>query len=353
MEAVKLGQRQIFLMKKENLTKRVQLFYAKNKNMEHFIQYMVAILVRDSLSKGTFTEPLKNLIREVYLTLEPNDTMRQYSPFFKAFFNGSEWKQLIKKLFKNESAYFAYTEEARLYSSYLEESGTLNNRREGLIYHVETIFEDAEGKKHKLTIPDTDPTKDEALTANILRTLSTLTVFETGGVRKFVEFISYKTPGMTIATAFNSRKAEKAAQAAKEEKDEAGTVSQGAKQDSAEKKAVQKAADRNAKIPSLINDYKTNKAAKMEPSVKESSDKNDTATTTSEKSALSSNTDQAAEETSREKSNKPDLSSLTSDNAPNLFGKVRSQIKKGREDRRLKREIDKLMGNKKKKKKRK
>ncbi|MGX6502173.1 hypothetical protein, partial [Enterococcus raffinosus] len=222
IEAVKLGQRQIFLMKKENLTKRVQLFYAKNKNMEYFIQYMVAILVRDSLSKGTFTEPLKNLIREVYLTLEPNDTMRQYSPFFKAFFNGSEWKQLIKKLFKNESAYFAYTEEARLYSSYLEESGTLNNRREGLIYHVETIFEDAEGKKHKLTIPDTDPTKDEALTANILRTLSTLTVFETGGVRKFVEFISYKTPGMTIATAFNSRKAEKAAQAAKEEKDEAG-----------------------------------------------------------------------------------------------------------------------------------
>lgn len=158
---------------------------------------------------------------------------------------------------------------------------------------------------------------------------------------------------MTIATAFNSRKAEKAAQAAKEEKDEAGTVSKRTKQDSTDKKTVQKATDRNAKIPSLINDHKTNKAAKLEPSVKESSDKNDTATNTSEKSALSSNTHQAAEETSREKLNEPDLTSSTSDNAPNLFGKVRSQIKKGREDRRLKREIDKLMGNKKKKKKRK
>ena len=77
MEAVKLGQRQVFLMKKESLTKRVQMFYEQTKNIEQLIQYMVAILVRNALNQGIFTEQLKELVREIYLTSEPNDTLRQ------------------------------------------------------------------------------------------------------------------------------------------------------------------------------------------------------------------------------------------------------------------------------------
>lgn len=358
MDAVKLGQRQIFLMKKENLTKRVQDFYTKNQNIEHLIQYMVAILVRNSFSKGTFTEQLKDLIREVYLTLEPNDTMRRYSPFFKTYFNGSEWKELVKKLFKNKENYFAYTEEARFYTNFLEQAGTLTNCREGLVYHVESVFEDADGKKHKLTIPDVAPTKDEELTANILRALSTLTVFENAGVRKFVEFVSYKTPGLTIASSYNNRKVEKAAelQASTAEKQPVETTAKNLQPEKEPKQGTKKTENQTVVAEAPPNqtkktyseeslsewvalsqkDSNSNRAA--EPPENPTSDKLD---------------EQSTADTSKKKRRKSTGAPQKPDASYNRFGKSKTQIDNDRKNRYLKREVDKQNGKKKRKKKRK
>ena len=371
-----LGQRQIFLMKKENLAKRVQNFYETNKNSEHLIQYMVAILVRNALSQGTFTEQLKDLIREVYLTTEPNDTMRQYSPFFKTCFNGGEWKTIIKKLFKKESNYYAATEEARFYNNYLEKQGTLDNRREGLVYHVESIFEDASGKKHKLTIRDTDPTKDEELTANILRTLTTLTIFENTGVRKFVELISYKTPGVVIATAYNCRKEEKAAaQASLDEKDSIEASPKVSQRKIIEKQAVQNGPAKSGAGQTLLAERDPDKKQNAEITpvneglpetpltecvaspTSQDTKRTRNKSTSSSKDDLSDNRNlpkpQSIKGDSKKKSTNAAALIQKPDTAYKRIGKTAEQIAKGREDKRIKREVDRLNGKKKKKKKKK
>jgi len=370
MDAVKLGQRQVFLMKKENLTKRVQAFYDQTKNIEHLIQYMVAILVRNALSQGVFTDQLQELIREVYLTSEPSDTLRQYSPFFKRCFSGGEWKELIKKMFKNESTYFDNTKEARFYNNYLEKEGTLNNRRAGLVYHVESIFEDAAGKKHKLTIPDTDPTKNEEQTENILRTLSILTVFENDGVRKFVEYVSYKTPGITIASAHNSRKEKKAeaAQTPKTEKDTMIASAQAPQEEKKQKQSVQKASGKNETGQILPSDRKSDddKALIEELTPAEQPDNRTSSAKKAESSSENEsaspvnpptsgkNEDQAkAQPAAKKKSDKPLDLPKKPDTSHMRYGKSKEQVEKERENRRLQREVAKQNGKKKKKKKRK
>ncbi|MDT2600867.1 hypothetical protein P7D85_13865 [Enterococcus hulanensis] len=367
MEAVKLGQRQVFLMKKESLTKRVQMFYEQTKNIEQLIQYMVAILVRNALSQGIFTEQLKELVREIYLTSEPNDTLRQYSPFFKHCFSGGEWKELIKKMFKNESTYFASTKEARFYNNYLGKDGTLNNRREGLVYHVESVFEDAAGKKHKLTIPDTDPTKNEEQTENILRTLSILTVFENAGVRKFVEYVSYKTPGMTIASAHNSRKEQKAAAAEATDDTEKSTP----QQENPQKQSVHSTSVKNETGQILSTDRKsgddkalieelspTERLGNRAPSAKkaekaETSSKNESASPVNPPTSGKSKDEAKAQPAAKKKSNKPLDLPKKPDTSHMRYGKSEAQIEKERENRRLQREAAKQSGKKKKKKKRK
>ncbi|MGG5370257.1 hypothetical protein [Enterococcus sp. AZ196] len=363
MDAVKLGSRQIFLMKKESLTKRVQDFYASTKNNERLIQFMVAILVRNSLSQGIITEQLKELIREVYLTAEPNDTMRRYSPFFKRCFSGSEWKGLIKKLFKNESNYFANTEEARFYNNYLENEGTLKNHREDLIYHVESVFEDAEGKKHKLTIPDTDPTKSEEQTVNILRTLSLLTVFENAGVRKFVEYVSYKTPGLTIASAHNSRKEKKAAQAS-QTKNVTEAAAQAPQQEKEQKQFVQSIANKKETGQLLPADCETHHTqAHREELHSEAQDDtrdsvpetngNDSAPPMSSPTSDGKKGQENLQPATKKKPNKTAELPKRPDTSYMRYGKSEAQIEEERENKRLQREADRKNGKKKKRKKRK
>lgn len=313
MEAVKLGQRQVFLMKKESLTKRVQMFYEQTKNIEQLIQYMVAILVRNALSQGIFTEQLKELVREIYLTSEPNDTLRQYSPFFKHCFSGGEWK------------------------------------------------------KHKLTIPDTDPTKNEEQTENILRTLSILTVFENAGVRKFVEYVSYKTPGMTIASAHNSRKEKKAATAEATDDTEKSTP----QQENPQKQSVHSTSVKNETGQILSTDRKsgddkalieelspTGRLGNRAPSAKkakkaETSSENESASPVNPPTSGKSKDEAKAQPAAKKKTNKPLDLPKKPDTSHMRYGKSEAQIEKERENRRLQREAAKQSGKKKKKKKRK
>ena len=205
MNVAKLAERQLFLMKAENLEKRVRAYYAQTQDVDSLIEYGVAILVRSFFCMGSFSELIQDLIQEVYLTVEPTAVMRQYLPYFEDYFTENEWQTIVNRLFGNHTTYLAQTEEARVNKGYLEQTGTLDNRIEGLVYRVEAVFEDTIGKKHKLTIRDTDSTFNEAQTIQVLNILTTLSIFDTADVRKYETYVSYQTPGKIIATSHNSR----------------------------------------------------------------------------------------------------------------------------------------------------
>lgn len=201
----KLAERQLFLMKIENLSKRVRGYFAQTQDVDSLIEYGVAILVRNFFCMKAFPDLIMDLIREVYLSAEKTNTMCYYLPYFQEYFSAEEWETLIKRLYGSRSHYLAQTIEARMYKSFLEQEGTLDNRIEGLVYRVEAIFEGDDGKKHKLTIRETDSTIDEELTITILNILTTLSIFKVEGGQKFATYVSYKTPGTTIASSNNSR----------------------------------------------------------------------------------------------------------------------------------------------------
>ena len=205
MNVAKLAERQLFLMKAENLEKRVRAYYAQTQDVDSLIEYGVAILVRSFFCMGSFAELIQDLIQEVYFTVEPTAVMRQYLPYFEDYFTENEWQTVVNRLFGNHTTYLAQTEEARVNKGYLEQTGTLDNRIEGLVYRVEAVFEDTIGKKHKLTIRDTDSTFNEVQTIQVLNILTTLSIFDTADVRKYETYVSYQTPGKIIATSHNSR----------------------------------------------------------------------------------------------------------------------------------------------------
>lgn len=87
MDVAKLGQRQLFGMKKENLFKRVLRSFEQNQQVAEVVEYLVAILVRHSLCVSDFSlQPLKELIHELFLSATPNDTLRQHCVYFQHFF---------------------------------------------------------------------------------------------------------------------------------------------------------------------------------------------------------------------------------------------------------------------------
>lgn len=207
MEMKKLGTRQLFLMKRDTLEKKMLAYFEATKDSDTLIQYLVAVMVRHALHlTDAFSFLCKDVLRDILLSTEPTETMRLFMPLFKDYFNENEWEMLIKKMYRNESNYFQQTQEMRRLKNLMEKAGTLSLYREGLVYHIESFFVDALGKRHKLTIREVDPNKEEMVVVGLLSILTKLTIFEVDGVRKFVAFVNYKGGGNIETTAYDTRK---------------------------------------------------------------------------------------------------------------------------------------------------
>ena len=318
MDVAKLGQRQLFLMKWENLEGRILKRFEQSQNVSEVIEYLVAVLVRSALCSRVISETLQALIRELFLTSEPSDTLRRYAPYFEKYCEKSEWKTIIKRLFRNEADYLACTKEARGYKAYLIKEGTLDIRQENHAYIVESFFEDMNGKRHKLTIREVDPNKAAPVVTKLLQILTTLTIFETNGVRKFVKFINYEGSGKIITTAYDTR-LEEAEESAQEQSDKTAS-----------------------------DDTKTGASSKKAENVNQLANERKQTTTPQDKANV---TPTPAASKPKSKSKKPSKTPKKSDTAYLRYGKTNEQIDKEREKRRLEREKNKLMGKKKKKKK--
>ncbi|OTO21930.1 hypothetical protein [Enterococcus sp. 3H8_DIV0648] len=320
MDVAKLGQRQLFLMKWENLEGRILKRFEQSQNVSEVIEYLVAVLVRSALCSRAISETLQALIRELFLTSEPSDTLRRYAPYFEKYCEKSEWKTIIKRLFRNEADYLACTKEARGYKTYLIKKGTLDIRQENHAYIVESFFEDMNGKRHKLTIREVDPNKAAPVVTKLLQILTTLTIFETNGVRKFVKFINYEGSGKIITTAYDTRLEE---------------VEESAQEPSAEKAS---------------NETKTGASSKKNGNLNQLANERKQATTPQDKTNVTPTPATAA---SKQKPNakNPSASPKKTDPAYLHYGKTTEQIEEAREERWLERQKNKILGRKKRKKK--
>jgi len=298
-------------MKWENLEGRILKRYEQSKNVSEVIEYLVAVLVRSALCSRAISDTLQALIRELFLTSEPNDTLRRYAPYFEKYCEKNEWKTIIKRLFRNEADYLACTKEAHGYKEYLIEEGTLDIRLENHAYIVESFFEDMNGKLHKLTIREVDPNKAAPVVTQLLQMLTTLTIFETNGVRKFVKFINYEGSGKIITTTYDARLEEV---------------------DSSDESTSD---DTNSSKKTDNSNQSANKSEHLTKQTTTPQDKgNVTPTPTASKP--------------KSKAKKPSKNSQKSDTSYLRYGKTIEQIKEAREKRRLERKKNKLLKKKKK-----
>ncbi|WP_171005014.1 hypothetical protein, partial [Enterococcus hulanensis] len=210
------------------------------------------------------------------------------------------------------------TKEARGYKEYLVKEGTLDIRQENHVYIVESFFGDMNGKRHKLTIREVDPNKAAPVVTKLLQILTTLTIFETNGVRKFVKFINYEGSGKIITTAYDTRMEESAQESSNE------TASNDTKTGASSKK--------------------TNKSAN------ESKLLTKQAATPHNKTNVTPTPATAA---SKQKPNakKPSATPKKTDPAYLHYGKTTEKIEEAREERWLERQKNKILGRKKRKKK--
>lgn len=192
MTSQKLNQRQIFGMKKENLAKKNNQYYTETRDLASVLEYIVAILVRNALVTSDFSLFMNELVKELYLSAEPNEVLRRMSPYFQDYFTKREWDAVIKRLFKSKTNYFQNTKTARENHKHLTKPNTKKVPLDDRQVAIESVFQDANGKNHKWTLRDADPLKEKKDFEPILAILTTLSIFENNGVRRFVQLVGSK-----------------------------------------------------------------------------------------------------------------------------------------------------------------
>ena len=198
MEIKQLTRRQLFTMKnRKNLETKVRKFWEATKNADLVVEYIVAIIVRNALVASDFSLPCQDVVRDLLFQAEPSETLRQFSPFFKDYLDESEWSNVIKRLFKNENAYYKATKKMRVHKNSLKNLGSAVLVDNYDSYTLVSIFEDTNGKKHTWKLRDADPSNTLEETRGILRILTTLTIFEKGDVRQFAKFLDCEFRGTT------------------------------------------------------------------------------------------------------------------------------------------------------------
>ncbi|MFR3683729.1 MAG: hypothetical protein ACLTXM_01635 [Enterococcus sp.] len=202
-----LNERQLFQMKRVNLEKRIAHYYSETRDSEAVIEYGMAILVLNAITMTNYSFVCKDLIKEIFLTSEPTDKMRNFCLYFYDFFEYNEWENIRDRLFKSRAEFSEWTRMIRpetkyvraasaptnkkkdwLYENYwIEEENRPEKERYSYAYH--TVFRDEHGKKHKLKFQNADISIPRKKLLELLEILTKLTIFEKNGVRRFAEVV--------------------------------------------------------------------------------------------------------------------------------------------------------------------
>lgn len=189
--------RHLFGMKRKTLEAKIISYFDYSQDVAAILQYLVVVMLRNSLVVGDFSFLCQELICDLFLVAEPSDTLRKYCGYFKDYFkNESDWETVIGRLFVDKEEYAHFAKEARSYKKLLDTPGKGSCKHPELALRIVSVFEDAEGKKHTLTIRDADETRTKTEVYRILEILTTVTIFSTNdGVRRFVRLVKASRPG--------------------------------------------------------------------------------------------------------------------------------------------------------------
>lgn len=182
-----LSQLQLFVTKRERLEKAIMKAYTDSQDADTVIQYVVAVLIRNALCISDFSYICKDLVREILLFAEPSDVLRKFTPLFRDFFDsGKEWEQVTKRLYKKTKEYHRYNNRVSECKKYLFAKTTPIEELNGQQYKLVSTFEDAVGKIHTWSLRDADKNTSAMKIDAVLELLSSLTIFEKDGVRRFM-----------------------------------------------------------------------------------------------------------------------------------------------------------------------
>lgn len=212
-----LQERQLFQMKRESLEERIHQYYDETHNADVVIEYGMALLVRNAMMMKDYSFMCKDLIKEIFLTSEPTDKMRDFCLYFYDYFEYSEWEIVRDRLFKNRAAFSELTRHIRPDMKYFRavSAPTFDKFDEILAYATRDLgqesqvkafeqkddfsftfkaaYKDENGKTHMLTFSrnaDISKSPDELFT--LLEILTRLTIFEKDGVRRFRDIMDDK-----------------------------------------------------------------------------------------------------------------------------------------------------------------
>jgi len=187
MQTKPLSQITLFTMGRANLEKRLAKFYEDSSDADSTLQYLVAVLVRQCLCISDFSDFCGDLVREILLFAEPSDVLRKLAPLFRApFKSGKEWEAVTRRLYKNKNEYHRYNNRVSDNKKYLFSATTPAEKMDGQ-YKIVSTFEDAVGKIHTWSLRDADSESSGMKIDAALELLSSLTIFEKDGIRRFVK----------------------------------------------------------------------------------------------------------------------------------------------------------------------
>ncbi|MGG5369879.1 hypothetical protein [Enterococcus sp. AZ196] len=199
-----LNERQLFRMKRKNLEKRINQYYLETQDIETVLDYSLAVLVFNGITMDNYSFVCKELIKEIFLTSEPSDKLRDYCLYFYDFFEYEEWETVRKRLFKSRAAFSEHTRGIRPETKFVRaESAPTIMKKEWLHehylddkvekdrydYYYEAIFKDEQGKKHKQKFQNADISMPSNRLSTLLTILTRLTIFEKNGIRRFYEVV--------------------------------------------------------------------------------------------------------------------------------------------------------------------
>ncbi|MBO1306455.1 hypothetical protein JZO70_09800 [Enterococcus sp. 669A] len=187
-----LNQPQIFNLKRRGLETRIKNNFETVNNPAYLVESAVAIMVRNALSSEDYSGIARDTMREVFLTSDPQKlvSVRHLCVYFEEYFSQDEWNTVIGRLFKNQQEYLELTAAARS-NHHLHRMLHSGSREATELMNIATVYRDANGKKHRFTIKDTDPCYSVEETTELLSIFTNLTIFEKDGVRRFTELVRY------------------------------------------------------------------------------------------------------------------------------------------------------------------
>ncbi|MGM0341398.1 hypothetical protein [Enterococcus sp. AZ007] len=190
-----LTQMQLFVTKRDALEQKIISYFEHTKNVSFVIQYAVAIMIKNALVLSDYSDFLKELVRELFLTAEPSDVLRKNLPYFKPYFKSGEFDTVVHRLFSNKKAYFQFTEESRLNTNYLHAVAQAPAEISKYDYYLLAVFKASNGKRHTWTLRDINPavTTEEVWekTYRLLKLLTTLELFQQGDSWKFAQYVKF------------------------------------------------------------------------------------------------------------------------------------------------------------------